>query len=302
MWKIDLMATNVSLRARLFCRVLGLMRVYFANLSVEQTRKLTKNSVLPLPRNTKITQIDEIAAQWIDTPKPVGVLDSKVLLYLHGGCYVQKTPGVHHSLVARLAVACGCRTLYVDYRLAPEHPFPAALDDTIAAYRWLLHQNIPAANIMFAGDSAGGGLAVAALVRLRDDHIPLPAGAVLMSPWCDLTMNSPAAIADDDPIYARKSFLHFARLYAADTALNHPLVSPNYASLEGLPPMLIQAGARELLRDDATTLAKLSRDAGNSVHLSVYPGLWHVWQVYPPLLVPESKTALQEIATFLHNL
>ena len=286
----------LSFRTRLVLRLLGLMRDRFANISVKQSRAMTQHVGFPLPKGLTVTQVAEISAQWVSVNSSP---PSKVLLYLHGGCYVQNTPKTHHAMVARIALSAGVRALYVDYRLAPEHPFPAALDDAVVAYKWLLDQNIPAHHIVFAGDSAGGGLAVAAMLRLQEENLALPAAAVLLSPWCDLSMNGRSAIEDCDPIYSRQAFLRFAKLYASGVSLQHPLLSPLNATFKNMPPILIQAGERELLQDDAIKLAECLREAGSTVQLSIYPGLWHVWQVYPAFMVPESQVAIDEIGNFL---
>jgi epsilon-lactone hydrolase len=288
----------VSLRARLVRSALSLMRGPFANISVEQTRALTKNARMPFPSEVRVEQAKGIPGQWI-TGK--GASPKNVMLYLHGGCYVQNTPSTHHAMIGRICNAAHVKCLYVDYRLAPEFPFPAALDDTITAYQWLLDGGISPQHIIFAGDSAGGGLALAALLKLREMRVALPAAAVLLSPWCDLELNTASAQADSDPIYSRKTFLKFGRLYANTMPLNHPLLSPIHAELRDLPPLLIQAGELELLLDDAKQLTSKVRAVGGSVELSIYPGMWHVWQVYPPFLVPESKPALGQIATFIRQ-
>jgi len=293
------MEKSLSFRARLVLRLLGLMRDRLANISVKQSRAMTQHLGFPLPKGTTVTPVAEISAQWIgvDSSPP-----SKVLLYLHGGCYVQNNPKTHQAMVARIAISAGVCVLYVDYRLAPEHPFPAALDDAVAAYKWLLDQNIPHHNIIFAGDSAGGGLAVAAMLRLQEEKLVLPAAAVLLSPWCDLSMNGRSAIEDRDPIYSRQAFLRFAKLYASGVPLDHPFLSPLNATFKNMPPILIQVGERELLQDDAMRLAECLREAGGTVQLSIYLGLWHVWQVYPAFMVPESQMAIEEIGNFLRAL
>lgn len=290
------MKRSLSLRTRLIRRILSLMRDRFSTISVGQSRAMAKNVGFPLPKGTTVTQVSEISAQWVNVNNSPR---SKVLLYLHGGGYVQNTPKIHHALVARLVVCAGVRALYVDYRLAPEYPFPVALDDTVAAYKWLLRQDTPAQKIIFAGDSAGGGLAIAAMLRLQEEKLVLPAAAVLLSPWCDLTMNGQSAIEDRDPIYSRQTFLSFGKLYASGVPLEHPLLAPLTATFKNMPPILIQAGELELLRDDAIRLASCLRDAGTAVQLSIYRGLWHVWQIYPSFMVPESQVAIDEIGKFL---
>ncbi len=275
------------------------MRGPFSNISVQQSRAMTQAVGFPLPKRTTVVQAEDIAAQWITVND---IAPSKVLLYLHGGGYVQNTPKTHHAMAARIALRAGVRVLYVDYRLAPEHPFPAALDDAVSAYKWLLAQKITPDNIIFAGDSAGGGLVVALMLKLQAEHLALPAAAILLSPWCDLTMNGQSALEDRDPIYSRRIFLKFAHLYAAGVPLDDPGLSPLNGTFKQMPPILIQVGERELLYSDAVGLSDRLREADSQVHLSIYPGLWHVWQVYPSWIVPESQTAIDEIGGFIRSL
>ena len=220
-------------------------------------------------------------------------------MYLHGGAYVSGSIRSYRRLVTHLAAATGCRVVAVDYRLAPEHPYPAAYADSLAVYTALVAE---AANqtIIIAGDSAGGGLAMATAVGLRDCGAPLPAGLVCIAPWSDLTcsgdsmrsragrerMLTPAGVAAD------------ARRYAAGAELRTPLISPLFADLRGLPPMLIQVGEDEILLDDSTRLAASARSAGVTVNLEVWPRLWHVWHLYAGLM-PEADAAIGSIADFV---
>jgi len=290
---------RTSLRARLMLRMLRLLRDRFATATIEQTRAMARSLSFPLPRGTRIVPARDLPAEWVTVGTPGG---KKVILYLHGGGYVVSAPRGYYGLLARIAARAGVRALHVEYRLAPEHPFPAALDDTLRAYDWLLLQGLPASDIVIAGDSAGGGLALAAMSSLRARGRALPAGAVFISPWCDLTMTSESATSGCDVIYTRESYCHYAQLYAASTPLDDPRLSPIHADMTGLPPMLIHAGERDLLRDDAVQLAERVRAAGGQCRLHVYQGLWHDFHLYPPLLVPETGTAVAEIAAFVQNL
>lgn len=256
-------------------------------------------SRLPLPQGTQVerVQIEHIPAEWVTPPR---VTEDGVLLYLHGGGYSAGSAASHRGLVAQLAKAAGIRALVPEYRLAPEHPFPAALEDAVTVYKYLLRQGVPPHRIILAGDSAGGGLAVATLVALRDQGIPLPAGAVLLSPWTDLagTGESLRTRAKQDPWLVPEGVRPVAALYHGDTPPTHPLVSPLYADLHGLPPMLIHVGDSEILLSDATRLAEKARQAGVPVSLHVWPGMFHVFHIFYPF-VPEAHKAIREIGEWI---
>ena len=204
----------------------------------------------------------------------------------------------HAELMARLAAACRAPVLGLDYRLAPEHPHPAAVEDAVASYRRLLDQGIGPEAIVLGGDSAGGGLVLACLLALRDAGSPLPAGAILFSPWTDLTASgaSTQSRAELDPMVAAELLNPMAHHYAGDQALNDPLVSPLFGDLTGLPPLLIQVGDHEILLDDSTRLAERATSAGVDVTFECYPGAFHVFQSMPQL--PESAEALATVASF----
>lgn len=221
------------------------------------------------------------------------------VLYLHGGGYYFCSPKSHRSLVFPLTAHIGARTFSLDYRLAPEHPFPAALDDARAAYRQLLADGTPADSIIVAGDSAGGGLALALLVALRDSGEPLPAAALLFSPWTDLAATGATLASNDgaDPMFRGAAIARAARFYLGATSPTHPYVSPLYADLGGLPPLLIQAGSTEVLLDDARRVAERARTAQGDVQFEVWARMPHVWQLFAPF-VPEATRALDEAAAF----
>lgn len=225
----------------------------------------------------------------------------RVILYLHGGGYVMGSRNTYRFFAAHLARACGMRVRLLDYRLAPEHPFPVALDDTLAAFHDVCGQGIAPEQIVLVGDSAGGGLALAAAVALRDAGQPGPGQIVCLSPFTDLAMtgasiDSKAAI---DP-WVTKTSLHLADMYRGELPPTHPLLSPLYADLAGLPPVLVQVGSDEILLDDATRVAARIEAAGGSARLSVWPRMWHVFPLFAPYL-PEANRALKEIAEFLHQ-
>jgi acetyl esterase/lipase len=225
----------------------------------------------------------------------------KAVCFLHGGGYTSGSVNTHRDLVSRIARAAGATALSIDYRLAPENKFPAALEDAVKAYRWLIRRVDPA-NIAIAGDSAGGGLAVAALVALRDAGEPLPAAAALMSPWVDLALTgeSMASLADDDPMNNREEIERMADAYLQGADPKTPLASPVYADLTGLPPLLVQAGSAEVLLDDSVRLAERALAAGVDVTLDIWEEMIHVWQIFAPML-PEGRQAIEQIGAFIRK-
>lgn len=242
---------------------------------------------------------DALVGEWVSAP---GARADRVLLYLHGGGYVGGSPGSHRALTAALSRRSRLRVCALDYRLAPEHPFPAALDDAVAAYRWLLGQGFHAGSIAIGGDSAGGGLTAATLVRLRDEGIPLPAAAFMFSPWADLegAGESARTRAALDPMIVG-DLAAFGRHYVGpDGDARDPRISPIHAALHGLPPILIQVGTREVLFDDAVRLAARVRQSEGRVELDVWDDMIHVFQVFPSFL-PEARRAIDKVATFLQR-
>ena len=242
-------------------------------------------------------EIGGLYAEWLVPP---GAAEDEVILYLHGGAYTAGSCASHRNAVSHIARAAGIRLLMPEYRLAPEHPFPAALEDGIFAYRWLLDRGVPARKVILAGDSAGGGLALAVMVAARDEGLPLPGAAALISAWTDLaaTGGSLKSRNDKDPWFDADEIAPMARNYHRGTDARHPLVSPLYASLEGLPPLMLQVGDHEVLLDDSTRLAEKAREAGVDVTLRVWPGMWHVWHFFVGRM-PEAKQAILEMAAFL---
>jgi epsilon-lactone hydrolase len=224
----------------------------------------------------------------------------KAILYFHGGGFRLGSVSSHRELIARIAGASGYRVLAINYRLAPEHRFPAPLEDAIAAYGWMLDQGLRPDNIAFAGDSAGGNLALTAMLGLRQRGLPLPAAGVLMSPWTDLAATGETYVsrADADPIHQRPMIAALAKNYLGEGGdPRDPRVSPLYADLTGLPPLLIQVGDRETVLADSTMVADSARAAGVDVELQVWDGMIHVFQMFAEL--PEAHRAIASIAEFL---
>ena len=240
-----------------------------------------------------------VPGEWIAAPSAAG---GRVIYYLHGGGYTVGSINTHRALIARLSAAAGARALAIDYRLAPEHPFPAAVEDATAAYRWLLEGGADPSNVVIAGDSAGGGLTVATLVALRDARIPLPAAAVCLSPWVDLEGIGESATTRKaaDPMIDPEGGLEQARLYLGGADPRTPLAAPLYADLSGLPPMLIHVGDAEVLLDDSTRLAARAKAAGVDVTLEVWPDMIHVWQFFAAVL-PEGQQAIDRIGAFVRE-
>jgi epsilon-lactone hydrolase len=256
-----------------------------------------------LPPNVQVQAVTAGTrpAEWVSA---AGAASEKVLLYLHGGGYQLGSCQAYRLLAATLSQVIGWRLLVLDYRLAPEHPFPAAVEDATAAYSWLLATGIKPEQIMLAGDSAGGGLALATLISLRDAGAALPAGALLFSPWTDLALTGTSwqANEEQDFLVSRAFSLEQRQAYLGERDPRTPLASPLYADLRGLPPLLIQVGSEEVLLDDATRLAERARAAGVKVTLHIAEGMWHVWHMTAAVrLFPEGKAAFDQIADFVQR-
>ena len=225
-----------------------------------------------------------------------------MVLYLHGGGYTICSPATHRGLAGRIALLAGARLLSVDYRLAPEHPYPAALEDALDAYHWLLAEGIPADRIAIGGDSAGGGLTLATAVSLSAAGEPLPAALFLISPWTDLTFSgeSHQTLKKADPIFQGKGGASFAPAYAGKLDPALPLISPLFADLHGLPSTLIQVGSDEILLDDSTRLEEKLKSAGVNVDLQIWEGMWHIFQCFAPWF-PEAGQAVNRIGRFIRT-
>ncbi len=221
------------------------------------------------------------------------------MLYLHGGGFALRFPNLHARFAARIARAIGSRALLVDYRLAPEHPFPAGVDDCLAAYRWLLAQGVAPRNVVIAGDSAGANLTLVTLLGAKARGVPAPACGFVVSPPVDLTMSSPSLFENErsDAIFRLATLLMLRGRYVGAERLLDPMVSPLFGDLAGLPPLLLQAGTREMLRDDAVRFAERARAAGVDVELELWHGMQHCFQALS--FLPESGRAIASIARFV---
>jgi monoterpene epsilon-lactone hydrolase len=255
--------------------------------------------VFPTPADVAVDRVSA-PGRPAERLRPPGVRTDAAVLYLHGGGYVIGSPSSHRHLAAAIARAAGVQALLLDYRLAPEHPFPAALDDALAAYQWLQTQGVAANRIIVAGDSAGGGLTMATLLALRDRKLPRPAGGVCISPWVDLTCSgaSYATRASADPIVTRDGIEMMAQAYVGNGDRKAPLVSPLFADLHDLPPLLIQVGSDEVLLDDALLLGRRALAAGVTVKVEEWPAMVHVWHWFLSML-DEADRAVASIGDFV---
>ncbi len=257
----------------------------------------------PADRDVRCTRVKagHVPAEWVVAP---GADPDLRLLYLHGGGYVSGSGANYIPLAADISAAAECAVLLPDYRLAPEHPFPAGLEDCIHAYEWMIGSGPsgagPARATFIAGDSAGGGLVLATLLALRDRKRPLPSGAIPMSAFADLTLASESIQSEaDNELYMHPSCLpEFVRLYAGTDDVGNPLVSPVFGDYTGIPPLLIQVGEYEVIRDDSVRVASRARACGVDVTLEVWPGQVHVFQVRG---LPESREAISRVADFMRS-
>ncbi len=253
-----------------------------------------------LPETAELAHViaGDVPARWVELPTSRA---HRVVLYLHGGHFICGSAATHQALAARLCEACDARALVLDYRLAPEHAFPAALSDVLSSYVWLLRSGLKADEIVIAGDGAGGGLAVAALMALREQGHPLPAGAVLMSPWLDLALTGRSVHAHGafDPLLSVQQLSCCAHLYLGGAAPTDPLASPLYGHANDLPPLLIQASKQELLVDDSLRFARSAEAEGVDVTLELLDGPLHGVPFFSS--VPEGQAAISRAGSFISD-
>ncbi|MDP3747396.1 MAG: alpha/beta hydrolase [Phenylobacterium sp.] len=267
-----------------------------AELRRRYDQELARN--LP-PEGVSIAQVDMGGVPGT-LVTPEGVKGDRALLYLHGGGYLTGSPSGYHGIAGHYAKMLGARVYLPDYRLAPEHPFPAALEDSLAAYRWLADHVGDTRNIVFAGDSAGGAMVVSTMVKARNASFPLPAGGVAISPWANLEMTGASYISRDgiDPLCNREILVLMARRALGGTLPNDPDASPVFADVRGLPPILVQVGESEVMLSDAMRLATHLADNRVRTSLEVWPGMFHVWPMFAGVL-PEGLQALESASIFL---
>jgi|SRR5579871_1257562 len=250
----------------------------------------------PLDVSVEAAQLGQLKGEWI---RPAGEAPQRLLLYLHGGGYISGSPASHRPLIARLCRAAGAAALSLDYRLAPEFPFPAGLRDAVDAYRMLIAKAYPPELIVLAGDGAGGGLAVATLMAIRNGGMPLPAGLIAMSPWADLTLSGWSIMqnADSDSAISWDLLFVSARHYLKGANPADPYASPVFGSMRDFPPIMIHAGSREILRDDASRLGELAAAANVPVSVEVYDGMPHLFQAVGTS--SDAKVSLNRLAQFV---
>jgi len=254
------------------------------------------------PEDASFVQVDAdgVKAEWTRVPESD---DTAVLFYLHGGGYIMGSPAGYRDFVAQICRAARVRALSVDYRLAPEHPFPAAIEDAVQGYRWLLARHVVPSRIVIAGDSAGGGLTLSTLLALKENGIPLPAAAICLSPSTDLarTASSITTKAAEDVFLTRELLdVCFDNYLGPGGDPRNPLASPLYADLTGLPPLLIMVGTAEILLDDSTRLAGKAKESGVEVELQVAEGMIHVWSFFASV-IPEGKQGVETIGAFIRK-
>jgi epsilon-lactone hydrolase len=292
-WQARLVSSVFAVRNRIHGRS-GRLDVPKERADVESMARIFR----PMGRITcEPVSADGVPAEWIC---PQGRETRGAVLYLHGGSFLAGSITSHRTLAGNVAQASGSRVLLVDYRLAPEHPFPAGLEDAVTAFAWLHEQGFSAGRVAVAGDSAGGNLALALLLSLRDHGQPAPAAAVCFSPVPDLTFSGASwgFNAKKDLLIEEAKEREAVRLYLRDTDPRSPLASPSFADLRGLPPLLIQVGSYEVLLSDCETFAENARAAGVEVQLEVWPGMQHEWQ-FAARLLPEGRSAVLHAGAFL---
>jgi monoterpene epsilon-lactone hydrolase len=271
------------------------------HLTLQERRALYEDGskAAPPPDDLRFEDVDAggVPAEWAIAPDAT---DERVVLYLHGGAYCVCSPRTHRRLTGELSRHTGAHVLVPDYALAPERPFPAAIEDAFAAYRWLLDRGTDPKDLAVAGDSAGAGLTIALLLTLRDASIPMPACAVAISPWADLEFTGESAItkAAVDPLIQVPVLKEEADLYLNGQDVRNPLASPIYAELHRLPPLFIHVGGREVLLDDATRLHEAAERDGVDVTIEIDEDMFHVWHVFATLM-PEGDAGVRRVADFI---
>lgn len=262
----------------------------------KQIGKLNRSVPVQIPGTERLPgDCKAVAGEWL---VPESHNKNRVLLYIHGGAFIASSPDLYANMVAPWCKALGARALMVDYRLAPEHPYPAASDDCLSAYRWLLEQGFKPKDIVIAGDSAGGNLTMSTLLRLKNESMPMPSCAVLLSPFLDFTLSGRSALvnARRDPFFTPNFAMGIRTHYAPPELYSDPLVSPLLGDFTGLPPMLFQVGSTEMIRDDSVRAAAKANESGIPVQLEVWQSMPHVFQTIGAL--PQAEVAADRIVAF----
>lgn len=299
-WQTDLLNLQLSLSVKPMLKHMG---------SIDRIRKLVGFSddtigKMALPKGTEREPVTipgaDFNAEWVQTD---GTQPGRVLLYLPGGAYVMRTPNLHAGMVSRLCKCANARALVAYYRLAPEHPFPACLDDAIRAYQWLLDQGIPADDIAIAGDSAGGGLTLSTLLAIKEKKLPMPACAYMLSPLLDVSDHAPSrwknAMSDAALPAPKRRGINPRPLYVGENDMHDPMVSPINGDLSQLPPLYIQVSDSEMLLDDSLRLARRGHTYDVEVKVDLWHKVPHVWQAFA--FLPESMEALEKAGSFLRD-
>ena len=288
-----------SLQAKFVKLILKMNPYSWAKGSLEEQRMRSDKTAgrFRVLKNIECHPLDlkGLAAEWIISPDSL----ERAVLYLHGGAYALGSIKAHREILSRLASATRAKVLAIDYRLAPEHPFPASLKDALFAYHWLLQEGWEPSQIVIAGDSAGGGLTLSTIAALSAAGDPLPACAVCLSPWLDLTLSSQSYLtnAKADPLLSKDSLLTYANYYVGEYEKDYPLISPLFADLKDFCPVLVHVGTDENFLAEAIQFTNKAQTAGANVTLRTWQGLFHVFQMVP--FLPETKESLEEIAEFI---
>jgi acetyl esterase/lipase len=250
-----------------------------------------------LPKQVRCKAISDLGvpSEWIVSPDS----GTGIILYLHGGAYALGSIQSHREMIARLVLTTNCKALAINYRLAPENPFPAAFEDVIMAYEGVLSGGVAPSQICIAGDSAGGGLAIATLFALREQGIPLPAGVFCFSPWLDLTLSGDSVLKNmnHDPILSATILQKYVNYYIGNHNATDPLISPLFGDLRGLPPIHIQSGRNEILLDDSVRFYEKARQTGVDVTLKIWDDMFHVFQLFS--FLPETQESMKQVSEFL---
>ena len=277
---------------------------YTENKTINQLRKETENtgSLIPLPENINYKSVvaGNVNAEWITSGE---INENRIFMFMHGGGYYRGSIAATRATVARISAEVKVKCLSINYRLAPEHPFPAAIDDTYTAYEWLVNEGISPEHIIVSGQSAGGGLCLALLLKIKENNIPQPLGAVALSPWTDLSQSGKTMVTNEqiDPVISKKYLDRFAKLYFPDTNNMSHLASPIIGKLSGLPDILIQVGSAETMLDDSIRFYKKAKKENVNAKLEIWENMFHGWHSNAHIL-KDAENAIKSIGKFCRKL